>query len=64
MANMVSAALAGLIGGAWASTLDLAQGQAAGIGVLCFVIGFILATTVMIVLDSAVATSQISTSQH
>ena len=57
MANMLSAATAGLVGAAWAHSAGVPS--AGGIGVLAFVVGFILSTTIMIVLDSAVATSYV-----
>ena len=57
MGNMLSGAVAGLVGGVWANSIDIPS--AGGIGILCFLIGFGLSTLVMIVLDSAVATSYV-----
>lgn len=57
MANMLSGVLASLVSTAWAAhSIDI---FAAPIGILAFFIGFMMSTTVMIVLDSAVATSYV-----
>ena len=55
MGNMVSGAVAGLVGAAWAQSISIPMPGA--IGVLAFVVGLALSTLIMIVLDSAVATS-------
>ena len=57
MGNMMSGALAGLVGGVWAASITL--DAAGGIAVLSFVIGFILSSLFMIVLSSAVATTYV-----
>ena len=57
MANMLSGAIAGLVGGIWAQSISIPE--PGGIGVLAFVVGVSLSTLIMIVLDSAVATSYV-----
>ena len=57
MGNMLSGTVAGLVGAAWAYSISIPE--AGAIGVLCFFIGLALSSLIMIVLDSAVATSYV-----
>ena len=57
MGNMLAGVMAGLVGGLWAHSIGIQAAPA--IGVLALFIGLALATLVMIVADSAVATSYV-----